>query len=69
MFKMLARIAEKHIYITTAVLSVLISSWLFVSGDIISRDSLLYVQVANAFLNDGVAGAFNVWGWQYYPYA
>ena len=66
MFKTILDTVEKHIYITTAFLSLLISLWLFASRDIISRDALLYVIAAQAFLNDGIGAAFKVWAWPFY---
>ena len=69
MFKTILNTAEKHIYITTAFLSLLISLWLFASRDIISRDAVLYVKAAQAFLDSGIAAAFKVWPWPFYSIA
>jgi len=69
MLKTIAANAERHIYFTTATLSLFISLWLYATSDIISRDSLLYVQVGHAFLNDGLAAAFKVWSWPFYSIA
>ncbi|MCN4144484.1 MAG: hypothetical protein LC437_05295 [Thiohalomonas sp.] len=66
MFKTILKIADKHIYITTAFLSLIISLWLFASRDIISRDAVLYVNAAQAFLDDGIGAAFEVLGWPFY---
>ncbi|MCU7799905.1 MAG: hypothetical protein KZQ70_07115 [gamma proteobacterium symbiont of Lucinoma myriamae] len=66
MFKTIIEAAEKHIYITTAFLSFLISLWLFSSRDIISRDAVLYVNAAQAFLDAGILAAFKVWAWPFY---
>ena len=66
MFKTIIKTAEKHIYITTAFLSLLLSLWLFASRDIISRDAVLYVKVSQAFLDDGIGAAFKVWAWPFY---
>jgi len=69
MFKTIIEAAEKHIYITTAFLSFLISLWLFASRDIISRDAVLYVNAAQAFLDDGILAAFKIWAWPFYSIA
>jgi hypothetical protein len=66
MLKTITRLAETHIYFTTVSLSLLISLWLFVSRDIISRDAVLYVNTAQAFLDGGIGAAFKTWGWPFY---
>lgn len=37
------------------------------SGSLINRDGMFYVQIARAFLEDGLSGAFSVWGWPFFP--
>ncbi|MCU7937905.1 MAG: hypothetical protein KZQ64_04420 [gamma proteobacterium symbiont of Bathyaustriella thionipta] len=69
MFNTILKTADKHIYITTALLSLLISLWLFASRDIISRDAVLYVTAAQAFLDGGLGAAFKVWAWPFYSIA
>ncbi len=66
MLKTIIKIAERHIYITTALLSLLISLGLFASRGIISRDAILYTEVAQAFLEHGLIASFKVWGWPFY---
>ncbi|MCU7836088.1 MAG: hypothetical protein KZQ83_12670 [gamma proteobacterium symbiont of Taylorina sp.] len=68
MFKTIIEMVERHIYVTTAFLSVLISLWLFISRDIISRDAILYIDIAKAFLDGGISAAFKVWGWPFYSF-
>ncbi len=59
-------ILEKHIYLISALLSLLISLWLFASNDIISRDATVYIEVAQAFHSGGISAAFAVWKWPFY---
>jgi len=67
MLKTILETAQKHIYLTTGLLSLLISLWLFASKDIISRDATLYMYTAQAFLDNGIGAAFKVWAWPFYP--
>lgn len=69
MLKIIKQLTEQHIYATTAFLSLLISLWLFISRDIISRDAVLYVNTAQAFLDGGIGAAFKTWGWPFYSIA
>lgn len=60
-------ITEKKLLIVTALCSLLLSLWLTASNDIISRDSTLYLKVAQTFLDGGFVAAFKAWSWPFYP--
>ncbi len=66
MLNTIIKIAERHIYLTTTLLSLLVSIGLFASRDIISRDAILYTEGAQAFLEHGFMASFKVWGWPFY---
>lgn len=66
MFRSIFSVAEKHIYITTAILSLLTSLWLFSSRDIISRDAVIYVSAAQELLDHGLAAALHIYYWPFY---
>ncbi len=61
------QISEKQLLVITAFCSILLSLWLSASSDIISRDSTLYLKVAQAFLDAGFVEAFKTWSWPFYP--
>ncbi len=61
------QLTEKQLFIATAIASVLLSVWLSASNDIISRDSTLYLNVAQTFLDSGFIAAFKHWSWPFYP--
>ncbi len=62
----IGKLTEKQLILLTAFFSVLLSIWLIVSNDIISRDSTLYIKIAQTFLDDGAIEAFKLWGWPFY---
>lgn len=63
---MIKNLIEKNSSLFSLFFSVVISLWLIYNNDIISRDSILYLQVAQNFLNDGLAAAFNTFKWPFY---
>ncbi len=44
----------------------MISFWLSYSNDIISRDSTLYINIAQKYLDEGFIEAFKLWSWPFY---
>jgi|GEM_PF-1754973 len=57
---------EDHILLFTAFFSLLISAWLFVFSDIISRDSILYIEASQAYLEGGISDTFKIYSWPFY---
>ena len=60
------KLTEKQLLIVTALLSLMISFWLSYSNDIISRDSTLYINIAQKYLDEGFIEAFKLWSWPFY---
>ena len=52
--------------VVIALLSLMISFWLSYSNDIISRDSTLYINIAQKYLDEGFIEAFKLWSWPFY---
>lgn len=54
------------VYWSVAVISGLISLYKVITKDLINNDGILYIDVAKAFLEQGIAGAVEVYAWPFY---
>ncbi len=52
--------------ILTIVASVAISLFIYAQGDIVNKDGVLYVEVAQRYLSGGIAEAYAVYNWPFY---
>lgn len=60
------QLTEKQLILITALLSLALSLWLSYSNDVISRDSTLYMRIAQKYLESGFIEAFKLWSWPFY---
>lgn len=64
----LSRVLDNRVvvYWSVAVISGLLSLYKTIARDLINNDGILYIQVAKAFLEQGVPGAFDTYSWPVY---
>ena len=56
------------VYWGVALASVLLSLYRIAGKDLINGDGILYIRVAQAFLNEGAGAAFGIYHWPLYPF-